>query len=265
MEQEIVKKTSCVAVASLLCVLAAVGSGLLFVLFGGWFVEGVILVPYVATVLAIVAIVWITIRRKVLKGYIYAILTIILCLPFLYIHWGVKQSVKVRQQRKKEWIGLYNLELLGKEMVKYAEDNDGHLPAADRWCDELMEHNKNLTKDNFRHPLHKDVDKKDFKLPPLPFSEAFQSIGDCQYAFNKNLSGKRLADIPGNVVLIFEADGDWNMAGGPELLMTRSNWDYITMLFADQTTANYWFYKDAVRVFNKKGTQMYYVEPRWKP
>jgi len=209
---------------------------------------------YAATVLSIVAIVWITIRRRVLKGYPYAVLALIFATPFLILDYGFRCQVKVREQHKKEWTGLYNLELLGQEMVKYAKDNGGYLPTADRWCDLLMEHNKNLTKDNFRHPQ------------PEIFKDVFNFKGECQFAFNRNLSGMRLADIIGDVVLIFEADGEWNMAGGPELLATRyRKKGYITILFTDQTTANYWFYKDAVRKFNKKGTSMYYEKLRWKP
>ena len=42
----------------------------------------------------------------------------------------------------------------------------------------------------------------------------------CSYAFNANLSGVRLADIPKSrrVVILFESDRGWNAAGGPELL-----------------------------------------------
>jgi len=260
METEVVKRRSRIAIASILVCLAAVFSEILFHLYpAGSFNPGIFIIVserlfYIATILGILSIVVIAIRHKSLKGYIYAVLAIILAFPFLYLHWGVRQAVKVREQHKKEWSGLYNLELLGKELVKYADDNNGHLPDADMWCDILMEHNKSLTRENFKHPQ------------PEIFGDIFDFKGECQFAFNKNLSGKSLDAVPGDVVLVFEADGDWNLNGTGELLRTRYNEKgCIYMLFADLTTANYWYYKEAIRKFDPKGTYMYYVKPRWRP
>ncbi|MCK4830664.1 hypothetical protein KA005_83900 [bacterium] len=256
MDREPIKKTSRIVIASLLCALAAIVSEILFAFFlmvgldCGEFVVASIRLVYTATILAILAIVWIIIRRKKLKGYVYAILAIILCLPFLYFDYSVRCHVKAREKRKKEWTGLYNLELLSRELIKYTEDNDGYLPMADQWCDLLMGHNSNLTRENFRHPK----------------PELFELNGECHFAFNKNLSGLRLSDVPGDVVLVFEADGDWNLSGTEGLLKTRYRKDgFIRMLFVDQSTKNYWFYKNAVRKFDPKGTYMYYERPRWKP
>jgi hypothetical protein len=41
--------------------------------------------------------------------------------------------------------------------------------------------------------------------------------GICNYAFNRNLSGLRLDNIPYNTVLIFESEGNWNLSGTEEL------------------------------------------------
>lgn len=249
------KRTSLIAVASLLCAIGAIGSELLMGMgYAGDLVIYSVNFSYIAIILGIVATVMIIIRRKVLKGYTYAIVAIILVTPILVFDYGVKRSVEARQQRKKEWTGLYNLELLGNELIRYAKDNNDCLPVAEKWCDLLMEHNKALTKENFRHPQ------------PEIFKGMFNFKGECQFAFNKSLSGKKLADIPPDVVLIFEADGPWNMAGGPELLATRyREKGYLTVLFADLTTADYWYENNAVRKFDKKGTSMHYVEPRWLP
>ncbi|MHC4156457.1 MAG: hypothetical protein ACYST6_16280 [Planctomycetota bacterium] len=260
MSQQAAKRTSILAIASILCVVSAIGCGILFVLCAFIGMDCRILIItftwlfYAAAGFGVLAIVEISIRRKVLRGYIFAILGILLSLPFFYLDWGVRQSVKVRQKRKREWTGLYNLELLGKELRKYAEDHKGYLPAADRWCDSLMEANPELTKDNFTHPQ------------PEIFAGTFDFKGTCQFAFNSNLSGMRLADVPGNVVLIFEADGDWNLNGTGKLLRTRyREQGYIAMLFVDQTVANYWYYTRSVRKYGKSGKTMYYEKPRWKP
>ena len=117
-----------------------------------------------------------------------------------------------------------------------------------------MENNENLTKENFKHPQ------------PEIFGDIFNFKGEIQFAYNKNLSGIRLDEIDDDVVLLFEADGDWNLNGTGELLQTRYNEKgCIYMLFADLTTANYWYYKEAIRKFDPKGTYMYYVKPRWHP
>ena len=116
-----------------------------------------------------------------------------------------------------------------------------------------MEHNKELTEENFKHPQ------------PEEFAGMLNFKGECQFAFNSNLSGMRLEDIPTDVVLLFEADGAWNLTGTSELLATRyREKGYIAILSVDQTTANYWYYMSAARMFTKDGKHMYYVEPRWK-
>ena len=257
-EQE--KRTSYLASGAIICALLAIGLEVLRILLlivhleAGNNIVYIIYLSYSAGILGIIAICIITIRHRVLKGYIYALLAIILCSPFVVLHQGIKCQAKVREKRKKEWTGLYNLELLGKELVNYAKDNNDCLPAADKWCDALMEYNGNLTKENFKHPQ------------PEIFKDFFDFKGQCQFAFNKNLSRVRLSEIPDDVVLLFEADGDWNLNGTSELLRTRyREQGYITILFANQTTGIYWFYKNAVRKFDPKGTYMYYEKPRWKP
>jgi hypothetical protein len=74
-----------------------------------------------------------------------------------------------------------------------------------------------------------------------------------------------LADVPGDVVLLFEADGEWNLSGTEELLNMRLKGRYSSLLFVDGTVKDYWFYKKAVRKFDRSGTTMYYERPRWKP
>jgi hypothetical protein len=250
------RETSRIAIASIICCLAAVVSWTLFFLFGfadlnsGIFLTVAIPLFHIASALGLIAILVIAVQRKVLKGYIYAVLAIIMSFPFLFFDYGIKVQAQVREKRKRELTGLYNLELLGKEFVQYAKDNDGHLPEAEKWCDLLLEHNKNLTRENFKHPQ-----------PVM-----LQLQGKCHFAFNKNLSRRRLAEIPGDVVLLFEADGDWNLTGTGELLATRySDKGWIPMLFVNGSVRNYWYYMEAIRNFDSKGTYMFYEKARWTP
>ena len=257
-ENKPVKTTSRLATASVIFVVGAITSGLLFCFFtlfqvhevGGFFVAASVLFAFVAFVSGVIAIVVITIRRKVLKGYLYAFMSILLSAPFILAMASSIYVAKVRSEREKANTGLYNLRLLGKELIRYAKVHEGCLPVAERWCDLLIEHNQNLTEEDFRHPK-----------PGI-----FRLKGESHFAFNKNLSGMRLADIPDDVVLIFEADGDWNLNGTGELLKTRyREKGCIAMLLVDQTVSNYWYYMQAMRKFDPKGTYMYYEKPRWKP
>lgn len=251
------KETSRLALASIYCVLAAIASIILFCLFVmvgidcGHFISASILFSAVGFILGIIALFVIAFRHKESKGYVYAILAIILATPFMLAMASSIYVARVRAERRKANTGLYNLRVLGEALTEYAEDHNGYLPAAGQWCDLLMEHDGDLTKDNFKFPK----------------PERLQLKGNCHFAFNKNLGGLRLVDIPADVVLLFEADGDWNLSGGAELLKTRYKGEHssIAMLFTDQTIRRYWYYKEAVRKFDSKGTRMYYEPPCWKP
>jgi hypothetical protein len=79
----------------------------------------------------IVSVVAMTIWHKRYKGFSYAIVGIICSLPALFFIYGIESAAIKRYERKKEWTGLHNLELLGKELTKYAEAHGGYLPVAD--------------------------------------------------------------------------------------------------------------------------------------
>ncbi|MHC4572784.1 MAG: hypothetical protein ACYS76_01410 [Planctomycetota bacterium] len=251
-----IKTTSYLAVAAGLCGLAAIASQIMFVLcvatgmHCGLFVTGSIWFCHGAFFLGITSLAVIAIRNKQSKGYLYAIFAIVVSVPFLSVFYAVGSVSRTRREREKTWTGQYNLRLLGKQLIEYAQDNADYLPTADQWCELLMEHNTKLTRDNFVHPK----------------PHWYHLKGECHFAFNKNLSGMRLSDIPGNVVLVFEADGDWNLSGTSELLKTRyREKGYITIMYVNGDTADYWFYMKAVRKFDRSGKMMYYEQPRWEP
>jgi hypothetical protein len=72
----------------------------------------------------------------------------------------------------------------------------GHFPDSNNWCDLVLEQNKSVPELDFMF-----VDKHD---------------NSCDFAFNSNLSGLPIDGLDPNTVLIFEADGPWNFAAGPE-------------------------------------------------
>lgn len=95
-----------------------------------------------------------------------------------------------------------NLSVLGKALHIYAGDYDDQYPTADKWCDLLV--------------AYIDVSPKQFVCKG---SDA--KIGESSYAFNKNLIGKRPAEVPPDVVLLFETNFGKNPAGRQELLGNR--------------------------------------------
>jgi hypothetical protein len=92
---------------------------------------------------------------------------------------------------------MKNIRQLGADLLAYAEANDGKLPAAEKWCDVLGGH------------------VKDESLFACPLAEGAR----CSYALNK-YALEAGADLPEDVVLLFESKPGWNQVGGPELMIT---------------------------------------------
>jgi len=216
---------------------------------GGILIVGSVLFAAIALILGVIALFVITNNRKQSKGYVHAIASILLSTPFVLMFLLSMFVARVRAEREKANTGLYNIHLLGEGLIEYAKDHNGYLPDANKWCDLLIENNNKLKKENFRFPR----------------PDRFHLKGECHFAFNKNLSSMHFVDIPGDVVLLFEADGDWNLHGTEELLNTRSKEHYISLLLVNGTVKDYWFNKKSIRSFDSTGTHMYYEKPRWKP
>jgi hypothetical protein len=149
-----------------------------------------------------------------------AILLLLLSISLPALH-------RVRQSAKSV-LCQSNLKQIGFAMTKYAEDNKGYLPIADKWCDLLTEYYDGLPEGLFQCPAAKS--------------------GRCNYAFNKELDGSRLTDVPEDIVLVFEAyksrdhrsldTKGWNLAGGVEIIdITRH--PRCNILFTDGTVRGY--------------------------
>jgi prepilin-type processing-associated H-X9-DG protein len=80
-----------------------------------------------------------------------------------------------------------NLKGLGTAMIVYANDYDGQLPPADQWCDLLI--------------TTVDVSPKSLVCPDSDTVE-----GESSYAMNINAAGKKLDELPADMVLLFETD-----------------------------------------------------------
>ena len=142
-----------------------------------------------------------------------------------------------------------NLKGLGTAFMAYAQDYEGMLPG-DTWCDRFID--------------EVDVSPKSFLCPSTDSVE-----GESDYCLNRHAAGKRLGDLPPDMVLLFEAvfapaegqrrepirqrpgfaelvvmremfPGDekvypdrWNQVGGPERLAYDRHDDGCIILFAD--------------------------------
>jgi hypothetical protein len=92
-----------------------------------------------------------------------------------------------------------NLRNIGNSMFVYASDFDNQYPTAKEWCDLLVKYS--------------EAKPKSFICPSSGAKE-----GESNYAFNKNLIGKKSTEFPPDVVVLFEAKAGWNQFGGPELM-----------------------------------------------
>jgi hypothetical protein len=115
---------------------------------------------------------------------------------------------------------LSDLKLIRREMMDYIVTN-GHLPDANSWCDSLLSQVENpyLRQELLSH-----------------------------FAFNENLSEKPVDQLNGNILLIIEAEGNYNNFGGAELLTQQlhrykyylfSGQKFKYIMFVDGTIAKY--------------------------
>jgi hypothetical protein len=100
-------------------------------------------------------------------------------------------------------IYCFNLNRLSYSIKEYAKKNQGNLPSATYWCESLIKF-KPYTY-GFRNEYGKNYD------------------GLSDYAFNANISGLKLAELPKNTVLLFETKLAKNPAGGTELINSENH------------------------------------------
>lgn len=108
-----------------------------------------------------------------------------------------------------------NLMALGGAMLVYSAYNDDNYPAADKWCDLLLEHTK-VTPEQLVCPSI---------VIRLPFTggrtvqRPAPKRGLCTHAMNPNCTDLSAPDT----VLLFETDAGWNQFGGPELVSSKAH------------------------------------------
>lgn len=222
--------------------------------------HGLFVIAYLAFgTIAIVQIIknW---KARVISGIIE--LLILVFVGFYLLGFTLVVPQYYRSRKAISGSMLIQIREVGNSINQYSKKYN-HMPEAFWWCDLLID-DPNV-----------GISKHDFHVGQLPLIE-------CNFAFNKKLSSLPVDGLPGNVVVLFEADGELNLSGGPELISRERTKDkyfmfkrqrFIYVLFIDGTIAKYRLYDGAVALYDpdkneftdyhKKG-QTPYSPLRWE-
>ena len=127
---------------------------------------------------------------------------LIVLISALAIPSGIAGEFYAGAKARTKLVKMANLQKVGSELLKYAKSNNDKLPLSENWCDSLAQYNPEITRLLLKHSADESPEQKN----------------ECRFAFNKNLSGCDINNISSNVILVFEADGKWNLSGTSELL-----------------------------------------------
>jgi hypothetical protein len=134
---------------------------------------------------------------------------------------------------------LLTTKRVGEAMGEYVDKYE-QFPPANNWC-------KAVTRERSI-----GIAEDEFDIGQLPDIE-------CVVAFNHNLGGLRRDGIEGNVVLLFESEGELNLSGGPELIAKPRSKDrhfvferdlYIYVVFVDGVVGRYRLHDGAVALYD---------------
>jgi len=207
--QEIKPKTNKLAIVSLVIpIISIIGSySFLFALWHhydiliAWlfFIFVYPFLPFIGFILGITSIFTINRRGDSRKGYIYAILGIILS---VYAFNNCTTAIGCIRPEARIINSQSNMTKLYEEITTFKKSHNNKLPMADKWCDLIL--------DNV------NVDKRVFLRLDSPNRDRWQreKIDLCSYAINP----KAEPNSAGDVVLLFETKDGWNQFGGPELM-----------------------------------------------
>lgn len=103
---------------------------------------------------------------------------------------------------------------LTSAIQQYCKQNEGSLPNAETWCDQLVE----------------TIEYGKFFSGTWGTDVTYGSGGAIsEFAFNKNLDGYRLADINRKTVLLFETDRGWNQNSTSDILLPEGHPGYYVL------------------------------------
>lgn len=214
------KQTSKLAIVSLLCTIFPIVAvtAVMFAVnifsmsvtqLAGWSIFLVsMLIFFAATIFAFIALRNINKSSGQLCGRPLAIISMVISI--FIISSVVFLMLKFRETGCR-LVCATNVKGLGTAFHVYANDFEGNLPTAESWCDLLV--------------VDCDVSPKSFVCPEFrrkfKFLRKFK-FGESSYAMNKHAAGKKLSELPGDMVLMFETDLGWEKGGRSSVLGDRA-------------------------------------------
>jgi len=143
-------------------------------------------------------------------SFLRVFITVLVFFVVLFIYLASPPDRRELGYQVKCHVGLKSL---GLSFKLYADDFDDSLPSVESWCDALGK---------YMLPEH--------LICPGSNAKKDQS----SYAMNEFLDGKKLAELPPDLVLLFESKPGWNKTGGPEILTTGNHeGECCNVLFVD--------------------------------
>ena len=102
-----------------------------------------------------------------------------------------------------------NLSALAKAIIVYAGGGQGRCPPADKWCDLLI--------------------RLDYAPPGQFVCDKSGAVeGESSFALNKNLAGRNLAQVPPDMVLLFETNFGQSPGGRQEPFQNRDCYSFLS-------------------------------------
>ncbi|HTY88209.1 MAG TPA: DUF4190 domain-containing protein [Candidatus Acidoferrum sp.] len=157
---------------------------------------------FIGLILGIIALVKVKNSRGALGGGGLALAGIIVSAIFIFLIplfvAMVLPALAAAKQKAQAVTCLNNVKQVSLALRMCGEANQGYYPAATNWCDAVRSYAG--TTNIFHCPV--DV-----------------SGSRCSYAFNAEVGGVEVGKVDPETVVIFEADGGWNLSGGKALLL----------------------------------------------
>lgn len=126
---------------------------------------------------------------------------------------AIRQLQQRSQERANMILCMNQARQVNLGIILYANSHTNQFPNGPTWCDDV----KPMLGGNTGM----------FQCPANPGQR-------CAFAFNTNLTGRTMGGVNPRTVLIFSSDGDWNAAGGAELLAPHQhNANSFLVGFAD--------------------------------
>jgi hypothetical protein len=103
-----------------------------------------------------------------------------------------------------------NMQIISNAIQMYCQENEGVLPDADAWCDQLLD-------------LAEIVEGVSIGRITIRRNASNQDENLIELSFNKNLDEFKISDIDRQTVLLFETDLGWNQNGTLAILASKGH------------------------------------------